>query len=283
MAWIITGIISVVLNGIMFLIKDQIPILFDIAFRPGNYSHTLNAIIQPITETFYGIGISLIILKFLKKGFEIYVLWTDGDPDADPFGYLVNFIKAIVTAICFPFVYNFFVDIVSGVTNDLIKAISTASDFFQQPEQWASRVLTFGVGPALATLIFIIVFLVLLFKIYMRAVELIILRAGVPVACVGLLDNDKGVFRSYVNQFVKAFITTVVQIVLARLGLALFMTADFANDAVNNIIYGISCMVLAVTAPKILNEFLLPSGGGGMSNMAFQATYLASNVKRFIK
>jgi hypothetical protein len=29
-------------------------------------------------------AVAMIILKFLKKGFETYVLWTDGDADADP-------------------------------------------------------------------------------------------------------------------------------------------------------------------------------------------------------
>jgi hypothetical protein len=32
-------------------------------------------------------------LKFLKKGFETYVLWTEGDADADPLLLLTNFLK----------------------------------------------------------------------------------------------------------------------------------------------------------------------------------------------
>nr|WP_242836692.1 conjugal transfer protein TrbL family protein [Clostridium sp. BNL1100] len=32
-------------------------------------------------------AVAMIILKFLKKGFEAYVLWTEGDADADPLLY----------------------------------------------------------------------------------------------------------------------------------------------------------------------------------------------------
>lgn len=34
--------------------------------------------VEVLFEILLGFGVSLIILKFLKKGFECYVMWTDG-------------------------------------------------------------------------------------------------------------------------------------------------------------------------------------------------------------
>lgn len=39
---------------------------------------------QSLFDIVFGFGVSLIVLKFLKKGFETYVLWSDGDADEEP-------------------------------------------------------------------------------------------------------------------------------------------------------------------------------------------------------
>lgn len=107
---------------------------------------------------------------------------------------------------------------------------------------------------------------------------MMVMRVGVPLACVGLLDNDKGVFRAYINQFVKAFVTTIVQIMLCKIGLSLMLGATIIS--VQNIIWGIACMISAISMPKILREFLVPTGGDGyIGNTVFQTVHVASLAK----
>ena len=48
--------------------------------------------VEILFEILLGFGVSLIILKFLKKGFECYVMWTDGDPDSEPTNLILRFI-----------------------------------------------------------------------------------------------------------------------------------------------------------------------------------------------
>ena len=111
-----------------------------------------------------------------------------------------------------------------------------------------------------------------------RGVEMMVMRIGVPLACVGLLDNDKGVFRAYINQFVKAFATTIVQIMLCKIGLSLMFNATMITGL--NIFWGIACMIAAISMPKILREFLVPTGGDGhIGNTVFQTVHVASLAK----
>lgn len=279
MTVIIVILITALLTGIisLFFTSELLTSLYDIVFDCGQTLSSFTGfsffgLIMPIT---YGVGISLIILKFLKKAFDIYVLWTDGDPDADPFLLLTNFIRAVGTALIFQWLYRIFVDICRDITNQIMASIDGGREM---TTEWVTAITSLGIVPAIAGLIFMICYLILLFSFMARGIEMMVMRVGVPLACVGLLDNDKGVFRAYINQFVKAFITTIVQIMLCKIGLSLMLGATIIST--QNIIWGIACMIAAISMPKILREFLVPTGGDGhIGNTVFQTVHVASLAK----
>ena len=57
---------------------------------------------------------------------------------------------------------------------------------------WVSGISTLGLVTAIFGLVFVIVYFILYFQFLMRGLEILILRVGMPLACVGLIDNDKG-------------------------------------------------------------------------------------------
>ena len=279
MTIILIILITAILSGIvtLFFSNEMLVGLYDIVFNPGTTLAAITGVeffslIMPIT---YGVGISLIILKFLKKAFDIYVLWTDGDPDADPFLLLTNFVRAVGTAPIFQWLYQIFVDICRDVTDQIMSAISQGTS---PTIEWVNAITSMGIVPAIAGLIFLICYLILLFSFMARGIEMMVMKIGVPLACVGLLDNDKGVFRAYINQFVKAFITTIVQIMLVKIGLSLMLNSTMLSS--QNIMWGIACMMAAMSMPNILREFLVPTGGDGhFGNTVFQTVHIASLAK----
>lgn len=279
MTFIIISLIVALLGGIvtLFFSSEMVGELYITVFDCGQYLTTVSGVeffslLMPVS---YGFGISLIILKFLKKAFDIYVLWTDGDPDADPFLLLTNFVRAVGTALIFQWLYQIFVDICRDVTDQIMSAISQGTS---PTIEWVNAITSMGIVPAIAGLIFLICYLILLFSFMARGIEMMVMKIGVPLACVGLLDNDKGVFRAYINQFVKAFITTIVQIMLVKIGLSLMLNATMLSS--QNIMWGIACMMAAMSMPKILREFLVPTGGDGhFGNTVFQTVHIASLAK----
>ena len=279
MTVIIVILITALLTGIvsLFFSSEMLTGLFDMVFDCGQFITTFTGVeffrlIMPIT---YGVGISLIILKFLKKAFDIYVLWTDGDPDADPFLLLTNFVRAVGTALVFQWLYEIFVDICREITNSIMTSINGGTDM---TIEWVNAITNLGIVPAIAGLIFVICYLILFFSLMARGIEMMVMRVGAPLACVGLLDNDKGIFRAYINQFVKAFVTTIAQIMLCKIGLSLMLNSTMITA--QNIIWGIACMIAAISMPKILREFLVPTGGDGhIGNTVFQTVHVASLAK----
>ena len=254
MTIILIILITAVLSGIvtLFFSNEMLVGLYDVVFNPGAALAMITGVeffslLMPVS---YGFGISLIILKFLKKAFDIYVLWTDGDPDADPFLLLTNFVREVGTALIFQWLYQIFVDICRDITDQIMSAISQGTS---PTIEWVNAITSMGIVPAIAGLIFLICYLILLFSFMARGIEMMVMKIGVPLACVGLLDNDKGVFRAYINQFVKAFITTIVQIMLVKIGLSLMLNATMLSS--QNIMWGNSLHdggnVLAKNTPGV--------------------------------
>jgi len=274
---ILVLLIVALLNGAIVLIDQMLDGLVPMALYADQYMTTAagGSMVEVLFEILLGFGISLIILKFLKKGFECYVLWTDGDPDVEPAGLVIRFIQAMAVAVCFPVLYGWLAEIVENLTNQLLTAIGLSTNFDWQA--WVNGISSAGLVTAIFGLIFVICYFVLYFQFLMRGLEIMILRIGVPLACVGLLDNDKGVFKTYFNKFIQSTLTVVIQICLCKLGIGMMLNM--------HIFWGVACMVLAIKTPRFLNEFLVPTGGGGAGivNNVYHSVRLVGMAKNIMK
>ena len=235
-------------------------------YMKGLGSGVVNNLIK-ITLDF---GVSLIVLKFLKKGFEMYVLWSDGDADAEPIQLVVNFFRAMAIALSFPVIYGWMAEITIDFSNKILNALGL--DAKSNFTALLSNIATSGLFTVICFLVFFVIFVLLYIQFIKNGLEILILRLGTPLACVGLMDADKGVFKPYIQKFLQAMITIIVQTFLAKLGLALM----FAG----HIIWGIAAIFFAVKTPRFLQEFLImPNSGGGVTQSLYTVQMLRSIVK----
>lgn len=277
---IIVLLIVAALNGAVAFIDSMLSDLVPMTLHADEYMIAASggSMVQVLFDILLGFGVSLIILKFLKKGFECYVMWTDGDPDSDPTHLVIRFIQAVAVAVSFPVLYGWLADITQDLTDQLMTAIGASTNYDWQA--WVNGISSLGLVTAIFGLIFVVCYFVLYFQFLMRGLEIMILRIGLPLACVGLLDNDKGVFKSYMNKFFQSTLSVVVQICLCKLGVGMMM-----NIGINmNIFWGIACIVLAIKTPKFLSEFMVPTGGGGgMMNNVYHSVRLVGMAKNVMK
>lgn len=270
---LIAGILSGCLTYVNSLLNDLVPI----ALYAERYMDTMlgtNGLTEAF-DIFFGFGVSLIVLKFLKKGFEQYILWTEGDADADPVLMLTGFFKALAIAVCFPTLYSWLGRIIEDLTDKLIKAISKGmvTDF----TAIINGISSAGLFTAIISLIFFICFFLLYLQFLMRGMEILILRIGLPVACVGLLDADNGVFRTYIQKFFQSTLAVLIQIVLAKIGVALMLNT--------HVFWGVAALMLAIKTPRFLQEFIIVSGGHGAGIMGnvYQSARLVQMTKGAFK
>ncbi|WP_129721368.1 conjugal transfer protein TrbL family protein [Xylanivirga thermophila] len=224
-------------------------------------------------KVFLDFGISMIILKFLKKGFEMYILWTDGDADADPVLLLSNFFRAMAIALTFPILYDWLAEITTDLSQKILEVVGLNAnmDF----AGLLANMSTGGLFSVLSFLVFFIIFILLYIQFIKNGLEILILRIGVPLACIGLMDADKGVFKTYIQKFFQAIFTVIVQLLLAKLGLALMFSG--------HMIWGIAANYFAVKTPHFLQEFLIIPGGGGITNNLYSSARLMQMLKSAVK
>lgn len=277
---ILVLLIVAVLNGAVTFIDSMLADLVPMTLHADQYMTAAGggSMVDVLFEILLGFGVSLIILKFLKKGFECYVMWTDGDPDSEPIQLIIRFVQAIAVAVCFPVMYGWLADITEKLTNQLITAIGASTNYDWQA--WVNGLSSAGLVTAIFGLVFVICYFILYFQFLMRGVEIMILRIGLPLACPGLLDNDKGVFKTYLTKFFQSTVAVMVQISLCKLGVGMMM-----NVGINlNVFWGIACLVLAIKTPRFLSEFMVPTGGGGgMVNNIYHSVRLVGMAKNLMK
>lgn len=277
---ILVLLIVAVLNGAVTFIDSMLADLVPMTLHADQYMTAAGggSMVDVLFEILLGFGVSLIILKFLKKGFECYVMWTDGDPDSEPIQLIIRFVQAIAVAVCFLVMYGWLADITEKLTNQLITAIGASTNYDWQA--WVNGLSSAGLVTAIFGLVFVICYFILYFQFLMRGVEIMILRIGLPLACTGLLDNDKGVFKTYLTKFFQSTVAVMVQISLCKLGVGMMM-----NVGINlNVFWGIACLVLAIKTPRFLSEFMVPTGGGGgMVNNIYHSVRLVGMAKNLMK
>ena len=125
MEYILVLLIVALLNGAIAYIDGLMEGIVPLTLYAEQYMSTLAGVdlFEALFDIVFGFGVSLIILKFLKKGFETYVLWSDGDADEEPIALLTNFFKAMAVAVCFPTMYGWLAGIVEEMSNKMLEAI----------------------------------------------------------------------------------------------------------------------------------------------------------------
>ena len=273
---ILFSVILSELTPLVFEASDQlIPVVF-------GAEATLSPYISPASSTIYNIGISLMILKFLKKGFEIYVMGTEGDPDMDPLQLVINFVKAMAVAIGFRPIYDLFVQIL----DETIDTICAFMNIYQEVSDFSS----IGIVNGIFFLIALVIFFILFCKAFVLGINMMLLNIGMPLACIGLLDNDKGIFKSYFMAYVKTFLTILIQVVLSKLGLYVIVKSAGLGNIVSGefdlvkMFFGIACLTAALGTPKLLAEFLIPVGpGGNIMSKVYAVNTIRTALKSFAK
>ena len=222
----------------------------------------------------YLFACSLVTLKFLFKGFHIYILWRDGDADVSPRDMLVGMLEAAAVMVCFPYLYEKIANICVTFAEGIMSRLGVSLGLVIVPD--LNLILSQGILTILILLVFVISVLVLWIQLIGRGFELLILRFGVPLASLGLLDSDMGLFKAYMQVFIKAALTVIVQICAMALAIRVAGSFQFTNSLLAlGIIFG------AFKTPATLQQFLMPSagGGGGLTQKAYSAAMVVRTLK----
>ena len=74
-------------------------------------------------------AIALIVLKFLKKGFETYIMWVEGDNDTSPITFVTYFARALIMAVSFPVLYEWLITVSKDLANQVMTTLNLQEQY----------------------------------------------------------------------------------------------------------------------------------------------------------
>ena len=231
--------------------------------------------IQPICNVVFGYAFYLLILKFVWKLFNTYILGADGNEDAEPVIHIVNLGKAIFVSLAFGLLFSNMMGIGSEIATKILGAIKLdpkGLDFDNVLDALFS-ILTTRLMLALIVLVFIIMSVVLAVTFTLNAIQLIILRVGISFSALGLLDSDEGVFKPYVKKFFQICFAAIIQLVCYKLSVYALSLQSY--------VWAFTLLAMAIKAPAWLSEFIMTNQNGG--GKLQQALYSYSILRSFRK
>ncbi len=175
---LLTNLITAIISGADTVINSVFNSLIDTCFNAEEHLISLFGTqwidFTNLKTIILSFSITLIILKFLKKGFDTYILWSEGDIDTPSLTFITYFARAIITAVSFPIVYDWLITISKGIANDILQSLNISA------QQEIVAGLVKGAGMGIFGSIFAIIILIILFLLYIRllmqGIELFVLK-----------------------------------------------------------------------------------------------------------
>ena len=188
----------------------------------------------------------LLVIIFIVKAIRTYFLMREGDSEQNPIALAIGMLKAVIIMICFKEIYSIGVGIVGSFLNSILDVMDINSINLAET---LSNNIQGGIFTAVACLVLLICWLLLICQFIMKGIELLVMRIAIPFASIGLLNSDNGVFPEYIRSFLMASFTVVIQLSLVNLSIVTLM--------MNKVIYGIAIAVVAVNTPMMLSKYMI--------------------------
>jgi len=201
-----------------------------------------NAIYQVV----FNFATYLLVIVFIAKAIKTYFMMREGDNEQNPVQLVIGMLKAVIIMICFKEIYTIGVGIVEEFLNSILSVMPLKNTNLAEA---LSNNIQGGIFTAVACLVLLICWLLLICQFIMKGIELLVMRIGIPFASIGLLNSDGGVFPDYIRSFLMTAFTIVIQLALLNVSILTLLT--------NKLIYGIAIAIVAVNTPMIMSKYMV--------------------------
>lgn len=234
-----------------------------------------NGAFTSLFNLMYATMLVLLSLKVIYKGFNIYILYKDGDADTSPKEMLVSIVLAISAVALFPIIYDYISEFIMWLITESSKLMFIRTEEKMSLIKIVSKFLLVGntgIIETIGLLVFLVYVLVFWFQVVRRSVEMFILRMFFPLSCIGLVDSDGGMFKASTKLIIQNMMTIVIQYLCFNLSLLLIVN--------HHLLFAIGAVQAAINGPTLMQSLLANTGGSG-ANMGYKAQQ-AINISQTI-
>lgn len=254
MQWLVKPIT----DGIMETFNNT---MFQSAFKNVFYIEDTigldGGLLSTIQMLIFGFATTLLTLKLLHKLFGIYIIGVDGDNTVSPLEYFKSYMKGLIVIAVSTIVYGWFIDIITDFTQQIIDIVGMngfniiTGDFFKNALSGAFL------------LVYCIFMVILYINFMLNGIRMLFLRLALPFACVGLIDNDNGIYSIFIKKMTQTAITASVQIVLVQISLIPMYVQGPSDSYFIPLITAIAILSYSLKITTDLNEIFLAGAASG--------------------
>ena len=254
------------------LFKSMLNLVFFIERELGNIKVASGNQINfnSIYETIFNYAIFILVIVFIAKTIKTYFMMREGDAEQNPFQLCIGMLKAVIVMICFKEIYYIFVGIVQEFLNSILNNMQIQGSNLSEI---LISSMEGGIFTAVACLVLLIVWLILICQFIMKGIEMLIMRLGIPFASIGLLNSDEGVFPEYIRNFLMTAFKWVIQLALLNLSILTLVNG--------HLVYGIAIAVVSVNTPMILAKYMVKPHGSIINSAGNTARSIRALTPRF--
>lgn len=273
MGWVgdrITGVVNDAIDTFFLSVFEQliqalgnyISEIMSIAENVLNYPIVVNGILYA-----QGLAFALLVAKVAAEAFQAWILYSNGDANADPQGLLINTAKSAAIIGCMPWFAQQIYIFGTSVAQDIAQlggAGNADVSFYNLFTAVPGFTLIMTIGGIGAAILIICIFI----QTFVRAAHLGMLALVGPILAVQVVGGG-GMFSLWLKELLVVSVSQAIQIFM-------LLAAMYAlpNIAFGNPFYGalglLGWLWATVKAPSVLKQMAYSSGIGGAVGGAAQ-------------
>lgn len=202
------------------------------------------------------ISLIFLIIFLLKEIFTTYMLYTSGDPDANPLDIAKRGALGVIFISCSDWMLKEFYTIGTKIAKDV-------GTFTETGTGSAETTLTELLGGGSIAILLVLAILILVFCIFLqmsiRGAMLSLLAIMGPLVAVFSVSGDRALFNSWIKESIIVSITQAIQTFLLLGAMSLLVQ----TDAITGAIFLFGWVFAAFKTPSFLRQFMSSTGLGG--------------------
>lgn len=228
----------------------------------GNIMSTSEAVLKlPLVENgvayTQALAFALLTLKVINEAFQTYILYQNGDPEADTSGLVIRTAQSAIVIGGLPWI----VTEIFEFGNKLVSDISGLSSGKAGVEDWAfithATASSFGLIVALFGIILVIMLLIVSIQATIRGAELALMTVLGPIMALNLTANNRSIWASWFRQVIIICCTQAIQIFMISGALSL-MTNNIISNQGLFLVFG--WLWVTIKSPQYIKQLAYSTG-----------------------
>jgi len=224
------------------------------------WSTSLNVLSLPLVKNgivyAQALAFTLLVLKVMNEAFQTYILYQNGDSDADPSGLLIRTAQAVAIIAALPWIVLQIFTLGTKVASD-VASLGTGKTGIAD---WAFLLSTGGgLVLILFGLIVVISFLIIAIQSTIRGAELALMAVLGPIMALNLTANNRSMWSAWLRQVIIICVSQAVQIFMLQGALSMLTSQVVSSEGR---LYVFGWLWVTIKSPKYIQQIVYSTGLG---------------------